>query len=156
MSQTKILVLFPDEEHQKNYEKLKGIKAAMGDTVIKQSNFDQFQEGKRIDKFDFIIGFAPAAAEDDLEMQTEYWSYYSIAPVFSIIHKSASEDFLKKAYGESTICISCESDEVCVDDFKKAVDQCKAAYEKACNDDVEPSFKQFDKDNSGAIDKKEL
>jgi hypothetical protein len=53
----KILVLFPDEEHQKSWDRLKGLKSAIGDVTIKQSTFDQFQEGKRFDKFDFVVAY---------------------------------------------------------------------------------------------------
>jgi hypothetical protein len=49
--------MYPDEEAQKSWDRLKGLKSAIGDVTIKQSTFDQFQEGKRFDKFDFVVTY---------------------------------------------------------------------------------------------------
>ena len=55
----------------------------------------KFFYGKRFDKFDYVIGFAMGSSNDDFEMQTEFWNYYAIAPVFAVLHNSASADELK-------------------------------------------------------------
>jgi len=54
----KILFLFPDEDHQKEFDKIKGLKNALGDVVIKKSSFEQFTDDKKVDKFDYVIAFA--------------------------------------------------------------------------------------------------
>jgi hypothetical protein len=154
MSATKILVLFPDEEHQESYNKLKGVKAILGDTVVKTQTFDKFQEGQRFDKFDFVIGWARDSSTDDFEMQNDFWSHYSIAPVFAFISQGEAEWF-QQTFGASCLFVKA-SEESNVDDFTKAVEECKALYQKVLNDDVVPSFNNFDKDNSGVIDKAEL
>lgn len=153
---SKILVLFADDEHKKTYDKVKGVKEAVGDVVFKTTTFDQFQEDKRVDKFDFAIAFAQEVSNDDFEMQTDFWKHYSIAPVFAVLYREASEEFIKQNLSDSAICVKSENEASYNEDLISVINQCKELYQKKLNEDVVPSFNQFDKDQSGAIDVKEL
>lgn len=152
----KILVLFPDEEHQQEYNKLKGIETAFGDNIVKTLNFSQFQDGKSVDVFDLVIAFAQNTSTDDFEMQADFWGAFTIAPVFSILHNSAPADWIKQNLSDSAVSVESSSSDNYVQDLKSAFDQSVALYKKKLEEDVTPAFKKFDKDGSGAIDRNEL
>jgi hypothetical protein len=86
----------------------------------------------------------------------EFWSYYSIAPVFAVLHSSTGADWIKEKVSDSAICVESGSEASYTDDLTNAFNQCKELYSKKLSDDVVPAFNQFDKDKSGAIDKTEL
>lgn len=94
-SRNKILVLTQDAESKYNFEKLitssPELKAAVGEEKIKYANFESFQEGKRQDKYDFVIMFTNEMTADDIEMSEEFYKHYSLAPVVSWVVATADD-----------------------------------------------------------------
>jgi hypothetical protein len=95
-------------------------------------------------------------SEDDFEMQTDFWKTFSIAPVFSVLHRETSSDWIKANLGDNSICIESADKEAASEELKSAYNQSVEAYNKKLEEDVRPAFSKFDKDGSGAIDKQEL
>jgi len=62
-------------------------------------------------------------------MQIDFWNHYSIAPVFAVIHKEATEEQIKEKITDSAICIKSEDEEKLLDEVKTAVAKCKEEYE---------------------------
>lgn len=89
-------------------------------------------------------------------MQADFWSTYSIAPVFSILHNNTSADWINEKLSDSAICVKSSKSENYVEDLKSAYDQSVALFVKKLEEDVRPAFQKFDKDGSGAIDRGEL
>ena len=116
---SKILVLFADEDQQKAFDKFSNMQGSLGDVTIKKCNFDQFQEGKRFDKFDFVIAYVNGTAPDDFEMQIEFWSHYAIAPVFAALCSEEAQGFIKEKLTDTAITII--SAEGSMDDLVSAV-----------------------------------
>ena len=58
MSDLKILVVtFSDDQKIQfgNYD----VSSVTGDSIIKYTNFEEFQNGKRLDKFDYVLIYLP-------------------------------------------------------------------------------------------------
>lgn len=108
-------------------------------------------DGLKFDKFDAVIAYVYDVEKEDIEMKIDFYKYYSIAPVFAALHMEGLEPWMKSEIDDNTISVV--SKEGSQEDIKKAVDQCKQLFEKILNEDVNPAFKQFDKDKSGVISK---
>lgn len=121
MSSFKVLVLFTDEEHQKSFDKISGLKSDYSEIVFKRCSFEQFQDGKRFDTFDAVLAFTPNVSDDDFEMQSDFWEYYSIAPVFGVLHKECSAARAKELLSGSAICIESNSEETYAADLKSMI-----------------------------------
>ena len=51
---------------------------------VKETFYDEFQEGSKLNRFDFIVAplFSEECTADDVEMMEEFYQHYSKAPVF--------------------------------------------------------------------------
>jgi len=152
----KICVLVQDLEAKVGFQKVvnghDGLKSEFNVQTIKYTSFEDFQEGKRIDKYDFVI--VPALeAEQDFEMCEEFYKHYSAAPIISWVGQSAtaSEEFIKKLNDKSVVTGGEGAQEIL-----DAISGCKTRHAEMLDNDVKPAFAKFDKDSSGAIDKDEL
>jgi hypothetical protein len=82
MLKFKILYLTDDENNQRKVKDAWGTTAGDED-VHKFTTFEKFQENKRVDKYDFVIGVTHAMTQDDIEMQEDFWRHYANAPVMA-------------------------------------------------------------------------
>jgi len=141
---SKVLVLFADEDQQKVFNKLKDYKTSLPQVVFKTSNFDQFSDSKMIDKFDFVIAFVQPQSDDDLEMQSDFWKHYGVAPVIAVLHNNATPEWIRNNISQTSILIKSENEENYSADLINAVQQCQESYQKIFTSDVKPSFESFD------------
>ena len=119
--------------------------------------FEQFQEGAREDKYGFVIAYLKGMSADDVEMSEEFYQHYAAAPVIVWIITEDNDELKAKLkeFNANSNTIVGDEDNI-KDAFKQAHDWAAAKHESLFKDEVEPAFKKFDKDGSGAIDKDEL
>jgi hypothetical protein len=91
-----------------------------------------------VDKFDAVVAYTCDTDTDELEMQTEFWSHYSIAPIFAVIDEKEKQEWFKENMTSAAIFI--ESKDANANDFANAIKQCKEQYEKKVREDVRPAF----------------
>jgi len=145
----KILVLAQEKDTIGKFN-LEMIRDHMDCCVFKTSDFESFQEGKRVDTYDVVIVWAPEAEEGEIEMSEEFYKHYSIAPV-TAWYTGVSEDWIKEQFKSDFIFKAPGEDKKA--DLKELIKTCTDKYHKVLEDDVKPAFQKFDKDHSGAIDK---
>jgi len=151
-TKTKVLIIAIEED------KIASFKATVASTqkdscTFKYSNFETFQEGKYIDKFDMVVVWGKDSSEGDIEMSEELFKHYCIAPV-TAWYSDIDSTFITEKFNSSAIVKTCGEDANA--DFKDILASCNERYTKVLEEDVKPAFNKFDKDGSGAIDKAEL
>ena len=78
------LVLSPSENDQNLLSRVKNGRKSLVSALAKRKKvtFDQFQEGKKFDSFDYvIIAILGDTDADDIESQEDFYKYYGAAPV---------------------------------------------------------------------------
>lgn len=119
--------------------------------------FEQFQEGKREDKYGFVIAYLKGMSSDDVEMSEEFYQHYATAPVIAWIVTDSSDELSAKLKQYNAGSHIVQGDEENIGDaFKSAYEWAAARHISLFADEVKPAFAKFDKDGSGAIDKAEL
>ena len=102
----KLLILNHDEDEFKAYKKFTwtdAYSAAFKEHVVKTTNSESFQEGKRVDTFDMVIALFRDKSEDDIEMAEEFYNHYLVAPVAACLvtkDDCVSEEFVKNKFGD--------------------------------------------------------
>ena len=156
----KVLVLNQEEADQYQLSGLKSnndIKALFSENTFKWQLFEQFQEGAREDKYGFVIAYLKGMSSDDVEMSEEFYQHYAAAPVIVWIITEESDELSAKLKEFNSNSHSIVGDEENIGGaFKQAYDWAVEKHLTLFKDEVEPAFKKFDKDGSGAIDKDEL
>lgn len=80
----KVLIINQEEADQyalSHLEENEAVKPIFKDNTLKWQLFEQFQEGKREDKYGFVIAHLKGMSADDVEMSEEFYQYYAAAPV---------------------------------------------------------------------------
>lgn len=150
--QSKVLVIFVDEDAEKGWGNIK-LDSSHG-FQFKKTKFDDFTEGKRVDKYDIVLVYGPENSKDDIEMQDEIFKHYGIAPIVVVaVDNIDDNDFLQQFFGaNATQFKDGQQTEAVLVGLKAAQER----YNQVLQNDVIPAFNKFDKDGSGAIDKSEL
>ena len=106
--------------------------------------------------------FNEETSADDVEMMEEFYQHYCKAPVFTWIIKSGTGEeaglkkFLSNMVPHSQVVLVGDGNTSKADSVKEAYKVSKDKYNELKASKVEPLFKKYDKDGSGAIDKDEL
>jgi hypothetical protein len=131
---------------------------------VKQTFYDEFQEGTKSSKYDFVVAtfFDFAVTEDDVEMQDDIYNFYATAPVFVWVVPEGDEiDALKKLFKKSheksnVITFKEDENESKANALLQAFEWAEKQYNTLSQDVVKVTFAKYDVDKSGAIDKEEL
>jgi hypothetical protein len=101
----KVLVVLPGEDQESAFTKYNLDYVNTSSLVVKKTTFASFQDGKRVDKFDFVLFYAPEFTADEIEMQDELFKHYSIAPVTGWMVDQSAADFIKENHGDNCIIL---------------------------------------------------
>ena len=157
MSQTKVLIVCQDEKMQDQLKVNAAIKKLASDgATLKWTNQDSFQEGKRVGTFDAVFYALGEASLEDVEMCEEYYQYYAVAPVCFIFSSAEGDDGIHKLFKEWNDKVIFKVATDAAQGMSDSFEEAKALYAKLLDSDVKPAFNEFDKDQSGSIDKAEL
>jgi len=149
----KVLILAQEEETTAKFT-IKLAQDHNSTCIFKTSNFESFQEGKRVDTYDMVIMWVPEADEGELEMSEEFYKHYCTAPVCMWYTKEGVNDAINTMF-KSDFCFHAPTENR-KDDLAAIIKTLNDKFQKVLEEDVKPAFNKFDKDGSGAIDKVEL
>lgn len=161
----KALVMTTSQEDQIKYGIITKDHLSSEDVKLNETMYDEFQEGSRQNRLDFVIAplFNEEVTADDVEMMEEFYQHYAKAPVFVWVAFKVEEGlselkkFLKNTVPHSELIVYEQNDDAAkADAIKKAYAFAKTKYADLTSNKVEPLFKKYDADGSGAIDKGEL
>lgn len=161
----KPLVMTTGEEEKLKFEFVTKDHLSKEDVKVTQTMYDEYQEGSRQNRFDYVVAllFNDEVTADDVEMMEEYYQHYAKAPVFVWVSFKVAEElaglkkFLKTTVPHSEhILYESNDDAGKAAAIKQAYALAQNKYNELKTTKVEPLFKKYDKDNSGAIDKGEL
>lgn len=131
---------------------------------VKTTFYDEFQEGTKSSKYDFVVAtfFDGAVTADDVEMQEDVYNFYATAPVFVWVMPEGDEakalkEWFAKTHDKSHVVTWKEDEkEDKAAAVLKAFEWAENQYNTLSNDVVKKTFAKYDVDGSGAIDKEEL
>lgn len=132
---------------------------------VSQTMYDEYQEGSRQNRFDCVIALLlnEEITADDVEMMEEYYQHYAKAPIFVWVSFKVGDGlgelkkFLKTTVPHSEhILYEANETGAIAAALKQAYALAQGKYNELKSTKVEPLFKKYDADNSGAIDKAEL
>ena len=130
---------------------------------VKTTFYDEFQEGTKSSKFDFVVAtFFEVVTADDIEMQEDVYKFYATAPVFVWVIPEGEEtnslkEFFAKTHDKSHVITYKEMEnEAKANAVLEAFEWAENQYTTLSTDVVKKTFDKYDVDGSGAIDKDEL
>jgi len=156
----KAAILFIDNDQEDFFfgkiSKDSSLKTSLDELGYKKTNFDSFQSGNKITRYQFVLAYVKHDYEaDELEMMEEFYQSFAVAPVFIWVAPESAQGACKN-FHEGSIFIACDSDEILVPQVNEAIVKAELKIKSVLEEEIKPAFAKVDKDGSGAIDKSEL